>query len=299
MKRRHAFTLVELLVVIGIIALLISILLPSLNRVREQAKETQCKSNMRQIWLACKMWSGEHKDYVPRGAKVNENRTYNPPDLAGFPPVGPSDMERTTAWLMDPSSPTIGGVVDFNNGCIWRYLSPAINVRRDMLMCPTDMVGLDRIRKDGMIHNIQRNFSYSLNARIADEVDNATVIAEIGKAASARLPISYTIKWAKVVKPSEKIMIFEELAPNDAYCTNPGGNSDDFPSGRHGQRTPGAIVHGQPELKGRANFAFFDGHIEPLPPTDILTTGVTGQTQQQRNRNIARVRPLTVRGPFE
>lgn len=73
MARKRAFTLVELLVVIGIIAILIGILLPTLNRAREAANKAACLSNMRQLGMALLEYSTKYKGgYVPIGYVMNK-----------------------------------------------------------------------------------------------------------------------------------------------------------------------------------------------------------------------------------
>src|SRR3954454_2845197 len=67
---QRAFTIVELLVVIGIIAALMSLLLPSLVRAREVAKRTVCLSNLRQVHAAFTYYALNNPDRVPLGYRV-------------------------------------------------------------------------------------------------------------------------------------------------------------------------------------------------------------------------------------
>lgn len=64
---RLGFTLIELLVVVAIIVVLLSILMPSLNKAREEARKVKCASNGRQIGLGLLMYSAENADVLPKG----------------------------------------------------------------------------------------------------------------------------------------------------------------------------------------------------------------------------------------
>lgn len=80
-RRPSGFTLVELLVVIGIIATLIAILLPALNRAREQANMIKCLSNQRQIGQAFLMHAAEHRNYVPTAGLIHPPYSASPQGL--------------------------------------------------------------------------------------------------------------------------------------------------------------------------------------------------------------------------
>jgi len=79
--RRRAFTLIELLVVVAIIALLISVLLPSLSRARQSTKRVVCASNLRGLMQAVYLYANDHKDRLvtvglSHGGQVNEHAAW-------------------------------------------------------------------------------------------------------------------------------------------------------------------------------------------------------------------------------
>ena len=100
MRRRelhHAFTLVELLVVIGIIAVLISILLPTLSRVRQQAQSLKCLSNLRTLGLAMHMYASANKQYLPYPTTTLRTTAGDPQGFLWYNAVDPYLMSGNAA----------------------------------------------------------------------------------------------------------------------------------------------------------------------------------------------------------
>ena len=128
MRRRHAFTLVELLVVIGIIAILIALLLPALNRARAHAVNVQCLSNLRSIGQICLQYAVENKGWLP--------------------PCQPDSIRNITA----------GGLVAANTA-IYPSAQPSHKIRQDLhrrlknatgiFYCPSNMVSDNEQFLDG------------------------------------------------------------------------------------------------------------------------------------------------------
>jgi len=92
---RRAFSLVELLVVIGIIALLISILLPALNKARESSRTLQCAAQLRQIGMAIYAYASSNHGMTPAWSNFHSY----PDDVNPDDPLGPGWIVLLTPYI--------------------------------------------------------------------------------------------------------------------------------------------------------------------------------------------------------
>jgi prepilin-type N-terminal cleavage/methylation domain-containing protein/prepilin-type processing-associated H-X9-DG protein len=151
---RAAFTLVELLVVIGIIGLLISILLPALGRARQQANKVACESNLRQIGQAMVLYTMDNQGALPYGFW---NGAWNPFTVSN----GPANYNIASEWdvLLEPEMTRVAGSdyqANYGNG-------NSAGVRK-VFTCPDAPSDPD---STGLIPN-----QYVCHPRLMNEMDN-------------------------------------------------------------------------------------------------------------------------------
>jgi prepilin-type N-terminal cleavage/methylation domain-containing protein len=156
------FTLVELLVVIGIIAVLIAVLLPALSKAREQAKVTACLSNIRQLTTGWMMYANDNKGNLVFAETDDFSTPTTPPTNKDYGQIG---------WVIDtPGNPATNTPASVRAGQLWKYCS---NV--DVYRCPSSF-DLTNFR------------SYSINTYLngSQAYYNATLTPIIKKLAQAK-----------------------------------------------------------------------------------------------------------------
>ncbi len=289
---RRGFTLVELLVVIGIIALLIGILLPALNRAREQSYKVKCLSNLHQIGLAMIMYTNANQGVFPSAAPNGgmndqyaedfvwwQGANLSNPKLAwnSYNPAAPYYNTR-------PTQPTIGTTFQkyADQGALVQYMGSHFNAA--VWTCPSDPVAAHKVNSVGSTV-CAYPYSYTMNIFLS---------CEIGPGSGAYAYMGHNVKMAGVRHSSDVIMMLEEseatindgMTVMEDYGTGagsaqvatglsfqPGGEfgiTGDFLAVRHDstRRNPDNVyiaskdAPGIPDSSAKGCVAFCDGHAD-------------------------------------
>ncbi len=268
-RSHRAFTLVELLVVIGIIALLISILLPSLNKARESARRIKCMSNIRQIASALVSYTSANKGGLPgviAGAAASRNQI---------------------EWVQWEMTPYFGNPKLSTGGAIFKDIGiygigPYLNLKPtnvSVMRCPSDPNFENRLKQ----YNAAGDFSFSYEMNYLFSADGYKYVAN-SSTAYLSWPNIYARKITEIRDSSQKILLFEEdertvddgygrlfdppLTPGSGYIASNYSNLN-----RLALRHDSVVSHKPdpasstelPNSSGKGVVGFCDGHSEFVP----------------------------------
>ena len=239
---RPAFTLVELLVVIGIIALLISILLPSLNAARRQAMAVKCLSNLRTLGQAMVMYTSENRQTYPQPA--TNGKITVPNGTTNF--VGPDGLTTNLNSIIQ------GQCIWFN--AIDLYLNRNLKdggsakqrnytpLKQDPIWASFDE---PTVEQNPTYDNTLRQRTYKMNSYFGNPVTT---------------PAATTPRWARassIRRSSDTVLIFDGVAFDCVVALPAGGYQVDY----GGKWSEVGIRHGRGKT---ANVLFCDGHASEV-----------------------------------
>lgn len=232
------FTLIELMVVIVVIAIMAALLLPALNRTKEQAKGTACRSNMKQLSLAFLMYAEDNEDTLPwpggEGRAIN-----NPDDYTADWCATPDEMRMIPFTAASANVPgfghnaEVGSIFPYVTSQPRRSYSPDNKTVTPVYRCPSSGALGDALRV---------NYSANGWTEPGTVIKGVVVVPPNGVAASA------------VSDPSRKVMLVNE---DPRGMKTPAFNPQD----------PSREVQYHLE---KANIGFMDGHMESISKREFL-----------------------------
>lgn len=229
-RRRAAFTLLELLVVIGIIMVLAGLLLPALANAKEKARNTACLNNLKQLQLCCLLYTHENSDRLPPNMAVYDIYTQRP------------IFEDTNVQFMTWCPGIVP--VDTTSSNIQRGFLYPYNQNPAIYRCPSDFATVRKPDGTTAPHTRSYNMSQSVNGYplsppYTDSMPCFQTLNSIINPGPAGLFVFIDVQEDEIFDS-----LFGMPTPNFPYSQNAWW---DIPASRHSQG---------------GNLSFADGHVE-------------------------------------
>jgi prepilin-type N-terminal cleavage/methylation domain-containing protein len=226
--RRSAFTLTELLVVIGIIAVLIAVLMPVLSKARAEANRTVCLSNIRQLGMGILMYCNDNSGYFPTCA---------------YPSDGLDFVAMNDDWIWWQANRNL------NDSAIAKYLAASGSALQRIFRCPSDTFDSRRPAVAIMAGQGPYLFSYNFNNALACN--------------SLNPPVPTRTKITQWCSPSKRVVLTEIY---ERFSNSGGWDYGDGLARRHGSG-PSPFAAGTTGITdglegAKVSTLFIDGHAE-------------------------------------